>query len=123
LQRRADHAAKLLQIDRLGEVVEGAALQRLDGVLGRAVGGDHDAALGALGLRHLAQQLQPQAVGQTHVGDDDVEALLSQLRTRLGQRAGRGHLVALTQQRQFVQGAQIGFVVHHQHARGAGCIR
>ena len=42
-ERRRDDRAELLQVDRLGQVVVGAGLQRLDRVLGRAVGGDDDA--------------------------------------------------------------------------------
>jgi hypothetical protein len=73
-QRRSHDGAELPQVHRLGQVVVGAGLQRLDGVLGRAVGGDDDAFSPAAGLVDAAQQIQPGAVGQPHVGDDELVA-------------------------------------------------
>jgi hypothetical protein len=84
------HRAKLLEVHRLGQVVEGARFQRVHRVLGRAVGGHDDAALGALLRLQLAQQLQAQAVGQPHVGDHARQSLaVRQQLARLGQRGGR----------------------------------
>ena len=119
LHGRGDYAAKLLEIDRLGQVVKGAGFQRLDGVLGRAVGRDDDAALRPPLGHQLFEQIQAQAVGQAHVGDDDVKAPGGQLVARLGHVGGAEHLVPGAQQGQLVQRTQIGFVVHHQHT-GAG---
>jgi hypothetical protein len=109
----------LLEIDRLGQVVEGAGLERLDRVLGRAVGGHDDAALGAVVALEVLQDLHAQAVGQAHVGDDGVEAAGLQVAHRLGHAAGGLDPVALAQQREFVQDAQVGLVVDDQDARGA----
>jgi hypothetical protein len=46
-----------------------------------------------------------------------VEALAGQQLRGFGQRGGGVDAVALAQQRQLVQRAQVGFVVHHQDAR------
>ena len=46
-ERRSHHGAELPQVDRLGQVVVGTGLERLDRVLGRAVGGDDDGLLAA----------------------------------------------------------------------------
>ena len=117
MQGRGDDVAELFQINRLGEVVEGPGLECLHGVFRRAVGGDHDAALRALVTRQFAKQCQPFAVGQAHVGDQQVVAVARQEFAGLGQRAGRLHLVAFAQQGQLVQRAQIGFVVDNQQPR------
>ena len=73
------HGAELLQVDRLGQVVEGAGLQRLDRVLGRAVGRHHHAALAALVLLDALQDLHAEPVGQAHVGDHGIEAARIQM--------------------------------------------
>ena len=65
---------KLAQVDRLGEVVEGAGLERLDRALGRAVGGDDDDLFRAAVTLEPMQQIEAVAVGQAHVGDHGVIA-------------------------------------------------
>ena len=49
-ERRCHHGAELLQINRLGEVVIRAGLQRFDGVFSRTVSGDDDGLFVAAGL-------------------------------------------------------------------------
>ena len=111
-------SAQLFEINRLGEVVERARLERLHRVFGRAVGGDDDALFSSLVGIELAQQLQSQAVGQAHVGDQYIKTLLGQAFASLRQVAGGGYLVTFAQQGEFVQGAQVGFVVDDQHRGG-----
>ena len=120
LDGRRHDTAKLLEIDRLGEVVKGPGLERLDRILGRAVGGDHHAAFRALLCRQVAQQFKPQAVGQAHVGDDGIKALQLELLTGLQQVTGSFYPVALPEQRQLVQSAQIRLVINDQDAGGQG---
>ena len=74
--------AELLQVDRLGEVVVGAGLERLDRVLGRAVGGDDDRLLAPAALLEPAQQVEAGAVGQAHVGDDGAVGAVLQMEQR-----------------------------------------
>jgi hypothetical protein len=112
-----DHRAELLQVDRLGEVVEGAGLQRLDRVLGRAVGRHHHAALAALVFLDAVDDLHALAVGQPHVGDHRVEAAGLQVLPRFRHAARGLDAVALAQQRQLVQRAQVGLVVDDQDLR------
>ena len=116
-QRGGHDAAELAQVDRLGQIVEGTGLERQHRVLGRAVGGDDQRLLGPAGLLEPAQQLQPVAVGQPHVGDDRIEAGGLQQRPGLLDAGRRLDVVALAQQRQLVEGAQIGLVVDDQQAR------
>ena len=115
-ERRGDDGAELLQVDRLGQVVVGAGLQRLDRVLGRAVGGDDDRLLAPAALFEPAQHVQAGAVGQPHVGDDGAVGPVLQVQQRLLHRARGLDVVALAQQRQLVERAQVGFVVDDQQA-------
>ena len=114
---RRHHGAKLLDVHRLGEIVEGAGLQRLDRVLRRAVSRDHDTTFGPLLFAQPVQQADAQTIGQPHVGDDHVETLPRQMLPGIVQVADALNVIALAQQRQFVQGTQIGLVVHDQNLR------
>jgi hypothetical protein len=118
--RGGHHRAELLEVHRLREVVERAGLERLDRVLGRAVGRHDDAAFAALFGGHAPQQLDALAVGQPHVGDHRLELLRRELRDGLGERADGVHAIALAQEREFVQRAQVRLVVDDQHLRGRG---
>ena len=115
---RGHHRAELLEIHGLGEVVEGARAQGLHGVFRRTVGGHHHAALAPLLVAQVLQQFHAKAVGQAHVADDHVEAFGLQLLACFEQGGGGIDAVALAQQGQLVQGAQVGFVVDHQDGCG-----
>ncbi len=117
---RSDHAAEQLEVHRLGEVVVGACLQRLDRAFRRAVGGDHDRLLAPSGFLQAAQEVEPAAVGQPHVGDHGAEGPVLELQPGFLDRAGNLDVVALAQQRQLVERAQIGLVVDDQQAE-VGC--
>ena len=119
-ERRGHHGTKLPQVHRLGQVVVGAALERLHRALRRAVGGDDDGLLAARALLQPLQQFQAGAVGQPHVGDDRAVGTLAQQRPGLLDAARGLDHVAFAHQRQLVQRAQIGFVVDDQQAVGGG---
>jgi len=116
---RCHGSTELAQIDRLGQVVIGTGLERLHGVLRRAVGGDDDGLFVASAFIDAAQQIQSRAIGQAHVGDDELVAAgptLLQQRPGFLDAARAVDVVAFAQQRQLVQGAQIGLVVDNQQA-------
>src|SRR5207244_12936955 len=99
-------------------VVEGAGLERGHRVLGAAVGGDH-------GHRHIgglagdvAHQVEAFAVGEPHVGQAKVVALLLQALLRLGDGADRRDIEPHAHQRQLEQLADIGLVVDDQDVGG-----
>ena len=121
-ERRGDDAAELLQVDRLGEVVVGARLERLDRVLGRAVGGDDDRLLAPVALLEPAQHVEPAAVGKAHVGDDGAVGAVLEMEQRLLDGAGGVEVVALAQERQLVERPEVGLVVDDEQAevRGSG---
>ena len=118
LQGGGNNGAELLEFHRLGEVVESAGLERLHGGFGRAVGRDHDAALGPAGGADFAQQLHAQPVGQAHVGDQHIEGVGGQGAARFGQIGGALHLVAFADEGQFVESEQVGFVIDDEDLGG-----
>ena len=72
---------QLVELKRLGDEVRRAALDRIDGVLHRAVAGDDDGDDARdSGRRAASMTAGPVDAGQPQVGDDDVEGeLLEQL--------------------------------------------
>ena len=115
-QRGCDDGAELAQIDGLGEVVVGAGLERFDRVLRRTIGRDDNGFLAPRGLLELAQQIEPGTVRQPHVGDDGAVGSVFQVEQCLLHRAGGLDVVALAQQRQLVQRAQVGLIVDDEQA-------
>ena len=118
-QRRAGQVAQGLQVDRLGDEVEGARFERIDGGFHVAVGGDHRGRqIGMVGL-DVAHQVDAVAVGQAHVGQAEVEPVATEQGPRPGEVVGGAavHLHAL--QRQPEQLADVRFVVDDQR-EGAG---
>ncbi|MNS70176.1 hypothetical protein D3C72_1035170 [compost metagenome] len=119
-QRVQDQGAQLVERDRLGDVVERAGLERIDGIVGAAVGGDHGHRR-ALGRgRQLPHNLDAQPVAQPHVGQHQAVAALRQPQPRLGQRAGHHHVVTHAAQRDVQQLAQVGLVVDDEYRIGNG---
>ena len=114
-QGRRHHSTELPQVHRLGEVVEGTSLQRGHRVLSRTEGGDDDRALGSARTLQVVQQFNTQAIGQPHIGDQQVERSPLQRRQGLLHRTSALDVVPFAHQRQFVQGAQVGLIVDHQH--------
>jgi hypothetical protein len=82
------HHLHAREVDRLRQVVRGAALQRVDGGLDARVAGDEDD-LGRPGHRGVLQQVEPAAVRELQVGQQHVGDLLRELGPR-GRQAGRG---------------------------------
>jgi len=68
VQCRADQIAQSVQGDRFGQIVERASFERSDRVVGTAIGGEHRDRHLRMPCRNLLDQLQAQAVRQTHVG-------------------------------------------------------
>ena len=122
-QSRGHDGAELLQVHRLGEVVVGPRLQGFDRVFGRAIGGNDDRFLAPAGLFEAAQQVEPGAIGQAHVGDDGAVGAVLEVQPGIVDGPGRLDVVALAQQGQLVERAQVWFVVDDQQAemrRGGG---
>ncbi|TSE28204.1 hypothetical protein Tther_02253 [Tepidimonas thermarum] len=87
-------------------------------MVGRAIGGDDDDALGSLLARQVAQQLQPAAIGQPHVGQQRAVAPLRQARARLRQVPDGIHRQPDLDQRQLVELPQVGLVLDDEQGSG-----
>ena len=113
-QRPVDEVAQYLQVDGLGYEIESAQLEGLYRGFHLAVGGDHgDRQIGVLLLDGF-DQFQAVAVGQTHVGQTQIEVRLAEQTTCIGQ-VGRGPRVDIhASERQLKQLANIRFVVDNQ---------
>ena len=75
LQGPLHHLAQLVEVDRLEQILEGAALHGLDGRLGGGVGGDDDDRQARIDLADAVEDLQARHVRQAHVEDDRVGPL------------------------------------------------
>jgi hypothetical protein len=120
VQPALDDVDDLLDLERLEDVVVGAALHRLDRGLDRAEAGhDHGEDVQAL-LGDLLEQLQPRQPRHLEVGDDQVVRPQPQLVERLlAVLAGRD-LVALELQELGEDLADHLLVVDDEDARAAG---
>jgi hypothetical protein len=114
-QGRLDQGAQLLQADRLGQVVEGAGLQRGHGIAGAAEGGDHRHRRLRAVLGDVADDLQAFAIGQAHVGQAELEIALLERRDGFADRAGTFRRQAHAGQRQVDQFADVGLVVDDEY--------
>lgn len=115
LHGRCHYRAQLLELNRLAQVIECACAQGFDSIFRRTVGGDHHAPLTAAALLQLLQDFHAQPIGQAHVSEYNIEAGIAQFVARLLQAFGRFDRVALAQQSQLVEQAQVGFIVNDQN--------
>src|SRR3569832_2173997 len=116
-QRGVHEIAQHLQIDRLGDEVEGAGLERADRGLHAAVGGDHGHWRIGIILLYVFDELDAVAVGQAHIGEAEIEVRLRQALARGGERVGGGSVDAHAAEGDLEQFADIGLVVHHEGGR------
>ena len=83
-----DDLLQALEIDRLGEIVDGAAAHRIDGRVDRAVTGrDHD--FGVLVIVQRLQKIQAASVREAKIQQNKVERTLLERRERSGKRSRR----------------------------------
>jgi len=116
VQRMADEVAQHRQLDRLGDEIERAGLERLHRGVHIAEGGDHrDRRVGEL-LGNLGDQVNAGAVGQAHVGQAQVVAVAGQVRAGIAQAgcgiAAQSHAA----QGHYQQLADIALVINYQSA-------
>src|SRR3569833_649771 len=116
-QRGVHEIAQHLQIDRLGDEVEGAGLERADRGLHAAVGGDHGHRRIGIILLNMLHELDAVAVGQAHIGEAEVEMRLRQTLARGGDRIGRGGVDAHAAEKKHKQNTENKHDNHHQGGR------
>ena len=118
LQRALDDGDELAHVHGLGEVVVGAELDRLDRLLDRPVGGEHDDRRLRRLARDLRDRLEAGAVRQPVVEDDEVVEVGGEALARGGQGVGFVGLEALAGQPVAQRPAHESFVVHEQNFLG-----
>ena len=117
LEGPVEHAAEALQVERLDEVVEGAALHRLDGGVGSAVGRDEDHRPLRVGVVQFAEQVEAGAVGQLDVEHDHVGPVLGGAAAPLGDGPRRQHRHALAAEDAAEGVLDAGLIVDHKEGR------
>ncbi len=115
LEDALEGGEQVVDVERLGDVVVGAVLHRLDGGRGPAEGGHHDdLELRVLALE-LAEYADPVLVGELDIHHHEVGQVLGDLLDRLRAALAELDRVALFAQEVLEQGADIGFVIDDEH--------
>ena len=114
-QCRLHQGAQLLEPDWFGKVVKSTGLERRDGILGAAVGGNHRNRCPGVLLGNVADDFQPIAVRQTHVGQAELKIPFFQASPRLGDAAGTRCGKPHPRQGQVDQLADVRLVIDDQH--------
>ena len=78
LQRLGDDLAHLVLVEGLGDEVERAALERLDGGVDRAVRGDEDDGKLGLDLERALEERHAVDLRHLEIGDDEVDVVLAE---------------------------------------------
>ena len=115
-QRMLDHAAQHADIHRLADEIEGAGLQCFHRQVHAAEGGDHRHLRAWVVAGNFADQLDAVAVGQAHVGQAQVEAVVGQQFTGFGEVGGGADAQPHAAQGEHQQFADVAFVVNNQGA-------
>jgi len=111
----ADQGAQDFQIHGLGHEIVGACLERLDGQLDVAVGGNDGDGQFAVGAADFPHQVDAAAVGQAHVGQAQGVGMPGQKLARLGQVRGLVAGQAHATQGEFQQGQDVRFVIDEEN--------
>ena len=98
LERRLECVEQLVELERLGDEIRGAALDCLDRILHRAVSGDHDADNVGVSRNRGLEHLAAIDAGQAEIRDDDIEGELGQPLDGLFAVGGFDHEVAAVRQ-------------------------
>ena len=119
-------ATQHLDVDRLGNEIERAGLQRVHRGVDIAVRGDHRDRSIRAGLGDQFDDFLAVAIGQAHVGEAQVVAALGQCATRLGHGAHGFDLQVHPTQGDGQQLADVAFVIDDQdglwvHGTARGC--
>src|ERR1019366_6310312 len=104
----------LFERERLGDIVVGAGLHRLNGIFnGRISGHQNYQALGCAPL-DLAEQFQPAHLGHPVVGQHQIELRLGEERHGLRAVLGRANLVAKRLEKRDETSADIALVIDNE---------
>jgi hypothetical protein len=104
----------LVDVERLGQIVVGAFLQRRDRVVDGGVGGDEDDVGAGRLLPHAAEQRQPVDLGEPDVADHHVEHVRRDLGQPLGAVGGQAHPMTGVAQGVAHQDPKVGFIIDEE---------
>jgi hypothetical protein len=117
LERRLDQLAQCRDVERLGDEIERAELERAHRGFDVAVRGDHrDRRMRFVGLDPL-HDVQAIAVRQPHVGEAQVEGAAAQLARGRADGVGSGHFEIHALERDAEQLADVRLVVDNERPR------
>ena len=114
-QRRPHPGEQLVHAERLGHVVVGAEIERLDLAGFVAAAGEDDDGNAFVARADRAQQIVAQRIGQAEIENDQVGSLFQQIERGLAVR-GLQRLITLRGQAHAQQLAYRRLVVDHQYA-------
>jgi hypothetical protein len=122
LERGSDQLAQRCDVERLGDEIEGAELERAHRGLDVAVRSDHGHRRLRLVRLDPLDDVETVAVRQPHVGEAQIERAAAQLARRRADGVGRRHVEIHALERDAEQLANIRLVVNDQGAwtRGHG---
>ena len=119
LDRPVDDDEKLVDLERLLQVVARTELHGLDGAVDGGMRGHHHD-LRTLGLRNgggeLPHQIEAGHIRHQVVEHDDVEGALGQSLPRLVSPTSLRHIVPFTPERRAERAPKLGLVVHEEDA-------
>jgi len=117
LQRLFHDQAKLLDLERLGDVVVGTVPDGRDGGVGaRERRHDDDDGL-RRALPHGVQQLDPAAPRHANVGNRHIEFVGFEMKMRTREVPGGGDVVTLAAEEDLQELSHASLVVDHEHPR------
>ena len=116
LERGRDQLAQRRHVERLGNEIERAELERADSGLDVAVRRDHRHRRLRLVRLDPLDDVQAVAVGQPHVGEAQIEGGAAQLARGRADSVGRGHVEVHALERDAEQLADVWLVVDNERA-------
>ena len=116
-QGTLDHGQQVGEVERLGQIVEGASLGRADRGQKRVLGAHHDDRQGRPAALDARQEVERVLVRQHHIENGDVAGAVLDPAPKGGGGAGRLDAITLPGQRPRDHGADRGIVVGQQHVR------
>src|SRR6185295_3259385 len=117
LERLLDQRAQLLECDRLRQIIEGTGLERGYGVLCATEGGDDRNRHVERLFGDVFDDSESLAVGQSHVGQAEVESLAVEQLDRFADRLCTRRVETHPRQGELEQLEQVGLIVDDQHFR------
>ena len=106
---------QLFVVPGLLDEISRALLHGTDGVIQRAIGGNHDHGKLGIARANVSQDFQPVAVRQGKVEQDKIKGMFAQAGQSIFTGLGRLHTVPFELQQRFQRLADAGFIIDDQN--------